>query len=35
MLVGPDQSARLLEIGVLASDDSDYVIHASRLDRST
>jgi hypothetical protein len=28
MIVGPDESARLLEIGVLADDDNDYVIHA-------
>ena len=28
MIVGPDQSAQLLEIGVLADDDNDYVIHA-------
>lgn len=28
MIIGPDQSAHFLEIGVLASDDDDYVIHA-------
>ncbi len=28
MLVGPGQSAQLLEIGVIADDDNDYVIHA-------
>ena len=28
MLVGPDRSARLLEIGVLVDDDNEYVIHA-------
>jgi hypothetical protein len=28
MIIGPDQSAQLLEIGVLADDDNDYVIHA-------
>ena len=28
MLVGPDHSARLLEIGVLVDDDNEYVIHA-------
>lgn len=30
MLIGPDASARLLEVGVLAADDNDYVIHAMR-----
>ena len=28
MVLGPDQSAQLLEIGVLADEDNDYVIHA-------
>lgn len=28
MLLGPDLTAQLLEIGVLAADDNDYVIHA-------
>lgn len=28
MLIGPDVASRLLEIGVLAADDNDYVIHA-------
>ena len=28
MMLGPDQSAQLLEVGVLAGDDNDYVIHA-------
>lgn len=28
MIIGPDQSTQFLEIGVLASDDDDYVIHA-------
>ena len=28
MLVGPDLTGRLLEIGVLAADDNDYVIHS-------
>ena len=28
MLLGPDHSAQLLEVGVLADDDNDYVIHA-------
>ena len=28
MLLGPDQAAQLLEIGVLAAKDNDYVIHA-------
>jgi hypothetical protein len=28
MLVGPDLAGQLLEIGVLAADDNDYVIHA-------
>jgi hypothetical protein len=28
MVIGPDQAAQLLEIGVLADDDNDYVIHS-------
>jgi hypothetical protein len=28
MIIGPDETGRLLEIGVLADDDNDYVIHA-------
>ena len=28
MLIGPDQSARLLEIGVSASDGIDFIVHA-------
>ena len=28
MLIGPDATARLLEVGVLETDDQDYVIHA-------
>ena len=28
MIVGADLNAQLLEIGVLAADDNDYVIHA-------
>lgn len=28
MLVGPDRATQLLEIGVVAVDDGDYVIHA-------
>jgi hypothetical protein len=28
MMVGPDQAGHLLEVGVLAADDNDYVIHA-------
>jgi hypothetical protein len=28
MLIGPDRTARLLEVGVLAADDGEYVIHA-------
>ena len=28
MIVGPNTAAQLLEIGVLAVDDNDYVIHA-------
>lgn len=28
MIIGPDRSAQFLEVGVLASDDDDYVIHA-------
>jgi hypothetical protein len=28
MIVGPDQNGQPLEIGVLAAEDNDYVIHA-------
>jgi hypothetical protein len=28
MIIGPDETGRLLEIGVLADDDNDYVTHA-------
>ena len=28
MMLGPDQSAQLLKIGVLDDEDNDYVIHA-------
>lgn len=28
MIIGPDATGRLLEIGVVADDDNDYVIHA-------
>lgn len=28
MIIGPDQRGELLEVGVLAADDNDYVIHA-------
>lgn len=28
MVIGPDQSTQLLEVGILADDDNDYVIHA-------
>ena len=28
MLIGPDTSARLLEVGIIETDDQDYVIHA-------
>ncbi len=28
MLVGPDHAARLLEVGVVADEVNDYVIHA-------
>jgi len=28
MLVGADEEGQLLEIGVLAADDNDYIIHA-------
>ena len=28
MVIGPDTSARLLEIGILETEDQDYVIHA-------
>jgi len=30
MLIGADLNGQLLEIGVLAADDNDYVIHAMR-----
>lgn len=30
MLVGADLNGQLLEIGVLAADDNDFVIHAMR-----
>lgn len=30
MLVGPDQSGNLLEVGVVVADDIEYVIHAMR-----
>jgi hypothetical protein len=28
MLIGPDRSVGLIEVGVLETDDQDYVIHA-------
>ena len=28
MLIGPDVSAQLLEVGIIETDDQDYVIHA-------
>lgn len=28
MLIGPDATGRLLEIGAIETDDQDYVIHA-------
>ncbi len=28
MLIGPDATARLLEVGVIETDNQDYVIHA-------
>ena len=28
MLIGPDVSAQLLEVGIIEADDQDYVIHA-------
>ena len=28
MSIGPDATARLLEVGVIETDDQDYVIHA-------
>ncbi len=28
MLVGPDATVRLLEVGVIETEDRDYVIHA-------
>jgi hypothetical protein len=30
MLVGADLNGQLLEVGILAADDNDYVIHAMR-----
>jgi hypothetical protein len=30
MIVGPDQSAQFLEIGVLSSVDDDFIIHAMK-----
>lgn len=30
MLVGPDESGNLLEIGLVVADDIDYVVHAMR-----
>jgi hypothetical protein len=31
MIIGPDQSAQFLEVGVLAADDNDYIIHAMHV----
>lgn len=28
MIIGPDETGRLLEIGVVADDENDYMIHA-------
>lgn len=28
MVIGPDRAVRLLEVGLVQSDDQDYVIHA-------
>ena len=28
MLIGPTASARLLEVGIVETDDQDYVVHA-------
>lgn len=30
MLVGPDQSGNILEIGIVVTDDIEYAIHAMR-----
>ena len=30
MLIGPDTTSRLLEVGVIETDDQDYVIHAMK-----
>lgn len=30
MVIGPDTTARLLEVGIIETDDQDYVIHAMR-----
>ena len=30
MLVGPDQSGNLLEVGIVVTDDIEYAIHAMR-----
>jgi hypothetical protein len=30
MLIGPDQASNLLEIGIVATDEIEYVIHAMR-----
>lgn len=30
MLVGPDQSGNLIEVGIVVTDDIEYVIHAMR-----
>ncbi len=30
MLVGPDQSGNLIEVGIVVTDDIEYAIHAMR-----
>lgn len=35
LVVGPDRSANLLELVVIGTDVSDFVIHAMALRRST
>jgi hypothetical protein len=30
MLVGPDQSGNMIEVGIVVTDDIEYVIHAMR-----
>ncbi len=30
MLVGPDQSGNLIEVGIVVTDDIEYAVHAMR-----